>query len=73
MGRQSFLQHFRIALYDHQHIVEIMSDAASKPTDGFHFLRLAKLLLKRKPLTIFQLALGEIMDKHNRAVRDLGR
>ena len=50
MGRKAVLQHFRVALYDHEEIVEVMGNAAGKPAYGFHLLSLAKLLLKRTPL-----------------------
>ena len=65
---KAVLQHFRVALYDHQEIVEVVSNAARKPTHGFHLLSLAKLLLKRVPLLLFPLALGDVTEKHNRSV-----
>ncbi len=42
----SFLdQHFRIGDDDSQNVVEIVSDASGKPSNGFHFLHVAKSLL----------------------------
>ena len=37
----------RIALDDHEEIVEIVRHAAGELADGVHFLRLAKLLLEQ--------------------------
>ncbi len=68
MGGKAVLQHFRVALYDHEEIVEVMGNAAGKPAHGFHLLSLAKLLLKYPPLLLFPLAPGDVTDKHKSTV-----
>ena len=45
-GRQNVQQQLGVALDDHQEIVEVVRDAAGEATDGFHFLRLAKLVFE---------------------------
>ncbi len=52
---------FRIVRFEHhrqqvrgaedrgEHVVEIVRDPAGEPADGFHFLRLAQLILEREP------------------------
>ena len=46
LGAQTFQQELRVARNHHQQIVEVMRDAARQTSDGFHLLRLAKLLFE---------------------------
>ena len=51
---KAVLQHFRVALYDHKEIVEIMGHASRQaPTDS-SLLRLTQLLLQRLRLIAWE-------------------
>src|SRR5690349_16954149 len=47
---KAMMEHVEVAGDDAEQVVEIMRDAAGKLPDGFHLLRLTKLLLGRAPL-----------------------
>ena len=47
IGTEALEQELGVAGDDHQEVVEVVRDAAGEAADGFHFLRLAELLLQR--------------------------
>ncbi len=46
VGRHALEQEFRVAGDHHQQVIEVVRDASGETADGFHFLRLAELLLE---------------------------
>ena len=66
VGPDAIQQKFGVAGDDHQQIVEVVGNAAGQTTDGFHFLRLAKLLLEGAVLgDVF----GEEFEEDTRCLR----
>ncbi len=59
-------RHLAEAVDNAQQIVEVVSDAAGQPADGFHLLRLSELRPRRFQVRLGLLHLGEIAD-HDRA------
>src|SRR6266540_5658069 len=56
IGSEAVEHKFTVAVNDRQQVVEVMRDAAGKPSDRLHFLSLAKLLFQSGSVLVRQLA-----------------
>src|SRR2546425_261525 len=57
IGTEAVEHKFTVAVDDRQQVVEVMRDAAGKPSDRLHFVSLTKLLFQSSSVFVRQLAL----------------